>query len=390
MPFSIAVTGQILTHGPLDLVHAGTERVRALLQADATLANLEATVTVGGSWPTKTKTLHLAAPEALASVRALGFSALAHANNHAFDLGPPGIAATHRAAADAGLRLTGSGSTLQEALTPALHTATSAPAIALFAVDLGPQPDIVYASTERAGIAPLRVKRCIRLPPAEFGVLQGIVKSLGDDARMAARQRVGYSAAAETSGFDAFGTDILPGEHIAPHWHTDTADTARLKAAMAEATAAGAFVAVALHCHHWDADWRVTPEWLIDVARDLIDAGAGLVIGTGAPILQGMRFYKGRPILGGLGNFVFHTNRAATYDTAGTDVWRSVAARLSFSHAGDCLGIEVLPIAVGRPENAGAQPFAPVPLSEDDGAEMLARFTARLTATERRLVRPVR
>ena len=98
MPLTVAITGQILVHGPLDLSGEGQRRVMDFLKADVAFGNLEATVETAGSWPTKTKTLHLASPEALDSVRALGFHAVSHANNHAFDLGPPGIASTRAAA----------------------------------------------------------------------------------------------------------------------------------------------------------------------------------------------------------------------------------------------------------------------------------------------------
>jgi poly-gamma-glutamate capsule biosynthesis protein CapA/YwtB (metallophosphatase superfamily) len=37
------------------------------------------------------------------------FHAVTHANNHAFDLGPPGIASTRAAVEAAGLKLAGSG-----------------------------------------------------------------------------------------------------------------------------------------------------------------------------------------------------------------------------------------------------------------------------------------
>src|SRR4051812_21745611 len=98
MSFTVAVTGQILIHGPLDFSGAEQRHVQDFLKADVAFANLEATVETSESWPTKTKTLHLASARTLVSLRELGFHAVAHANNHAFDLGPPGIAETRAAA----------------------------------------------------------------------------------------------------------------------------------------------------------------------------------------------------------------------------------------------------------------------------------------------------
>lgn len=389
MAFTIAVTGQILIHGPLDLATPGVEAVVALLQADTTLANLEATVQSDTGWPTKPKTLHLASPEALSSVRAMGFDVVSHANNHAFDLGPPGIAATRQAASAAGLDLAGSGRNLDEANAPAILSPENGPPIALFAVDLGPQPEIVYASAQRAGIAPLRVRRQVALPPQEFATLQNVVKTLGDDARQKSRQRVGYDQASDGAGFEAFGTGFVAGEAIAPVWSTDQDDLARLTTGIETAKANGQVVVLSLHCHHWDADWRLTPAWLTDLSRRLIDAGADLIAATGAPILQGMSFHRGRPILAGLGNFIFHTDRAATYDDTGVDVWRSLAARVTFADDGKCLGIEVLPVAVGRPAENGSLAPLPVPLDPPAAQEIFERFVAGLSNAERRRVRLV-
>jgi hypothetical protein len=67
---TIALTGQALLHGPLDLCGPG-DRVRELIgEADLATVNLEATVATEGAWPTKTKTLHPANPDGIASLRA--------------------------------------------------------------------------------------------------------------------------------------------------------------------------------------------------------------------------------------------------------------------------------------------------------------------------------
>ena len=73
MPLTVAVTGQILIHGPLDLSGEGQREVREFLNADVAFGNLEATVETTGAWPTKTKTLQLASPEALGSVQDSAF-----------------------------------------------------------------------------------------------------------------------------------------------------------------------------------------------------------------------------------------------------------------------------------------------------------------------------
>ena len=57
---------------------------------------------------------------------------------------------------------------------------------------------------------------------------------------------------------------------------------------------------------HWGKEHHSMPEkYQRDMAKQYIDAGADAVIGCHTHCLQGMEFYKGRPIVYSLGNFMF-------------------------------------------------------------------------------------
>ena len=57
---------------------------------------------------------------------------------------------------------------------------------------------------------------------------------------------------------------------------------------------------------HWGIERETTPkEYQRELARQYIDAGADLVVGSHPHVLQGIEYYKGKPILYSLGNFVF-------------------------------------------------------------------------------------
>ena len=379
MSVTIALTGQCAVHELLDL--SASSAVRDVLTADVSLANLEATVKAPGAWPTKIKTLHLAVPEALQSLRALGLNVVAHANNHAFDLGPPGIAATSEAAQLAGLRLAGSGTDLSVAAAPVRVTAGEA-SIAIFSADLGPQPDLVYAAATRAGIAGLRMTRSIELPPERLAQMRRLGEELGDTARGEARRRAGYDADPAADALMLFGTAFVPGARVASQWSVDAADRVRLLSAVAAEKAAGRIVVLALHSHHWDADWTTTASGFLALAEELVEAGVDVIAGTGAPVLQPVHMVRGRPVFSGLGNAVFHTARAARYDGNGLDVWRGAALRLVLSNDGLFEEIKVLPIAVGRPAESGRSPLAPVPLAHQDAQDMMRRLTAALSAAD--------
>ena len=381
-PIRLCTTGQALIHGALSFAEPGCDAVRAvMLDADLAFANLEGTVAIAGAWPTKTKTLHLADAGAIEALARLGLKVLTHANNHAFDLGPPGIAATRAAVEGAGLLLAGSGMDARDAARPALVDTQSGP-VAVFSVDLGPQPDIAVAGDRRAGIHALRMTREVSVPEPAFAALQDVAIRLGDLAREQARAAVGYREALPDHGsFELFGTKILTGETHASRMRPDKGQLAALAAAIGAAKGSARAVAVALHNHHWDGNWSRTPDWLIDLACELVEAGADLVAGTGAPVLQPLRFHKGRPILAGLGNLIFHTNRPDTYDRQGVPVWSGAVCRCVLDPDG--ARVEVLPVAVGRPGRGGEPAPAPAALAGEAAEAVMARLTEGLTAADR-------
>jgi poly-gamma-glutamate synthesis protein (capsule biosynthesis protein) len=379
MSVTIALTGQCAVHELLDL--SASSAVRDMLTADVSLANLEATVKTPAAWPTKIKTLHLAEPEALQSLRSLCLTTVVHANNHAFDLGPPGIAATLEAATRAGLGLAGSGADVAAAAAPARITARAA-SVAIFSVDLGPQPELVYAANGRAGISGLRMTRSIELPPERLAEMRRLGEELGDTARGAARRRAGYDVDPAADALMLFGTAFVPGARVASQWSVDAADRVRLLSAVAAEKAARRIVVLALHSHHWDADWTTTASGFLALAEELVETGVDVIAGTGAPVLQPVHMVRGRPVFSGLGNAVFHTARAARYDANGLDVWRGAALRLSFSNDGLFEGAQVLPIAVGRPAESGRSPLAPVPLGREDAQDIMRRLTAALSPAD--------
>ena len=383
---AVAVTGQALLHGPVDLQVPGAESVCAILKDSfASFANLEASVAAPGAWPTKTKTLHLTTPPALACLREMGLTAVGHANNHAFDIGPPGIIATHRAACDSGLAIAGSGRDLEQAAATVFVGEQSR--VAVIAADMGPQGDIVYAGGERAGINPLRIRRSVTVPASDFAVLQRLSSSLGDQQRERARANVGYRDTLAANGLEFFGVHVEQAAAVADVRHPDTDDLARLEKSVGDAKRRADLVLLSLHNHHWDADWRRPTKWFLDLSRRLIDAGADIIVGTGAPLLQGLAFHRGKPICAGLGNFIFHTWRAGTYAKADLDVWTGVMLRCHFDEAGQCREIGVLPVNVGRPE-PGPRGLPPAPSALEGARAQLVydHLVADLTADERRLI----
>lgn len=81
-------------------------------------------------------------------------------------------------------------------------------------------------------------------------------------------------------------------------------DPSKLIAAVKEASQACDFLYVYVH---WSIERNTTPEeYQTSMAHALIDAGADAVIGAHPHVLQGIEYYKGKPIFYSLGNFIFY------------------------------------------------------------------------------------
>jgi poly-gamma-glutamate synthesis protein (capsule biosynthesis protein) len=60
---------------------------------------------------------------------------------------------------------------------------------------------------------------------------------------------------------------------------------------------------------HWGKEYAKTPQkWQTELAHQMIDYGADAIIGHHPHILQGIEFYKEKPILYSIGNFIFLKN----------------------------------------------------------------------------------
>ncbi|MDF2872668.1 MAG: hypothetical protein K0R05_4243 [Anaerocolumna sp.] len=60
---------------------------------------------------------------------------------------------------------------------------------------------------------------------------------------------------------------------------------------------------------HWGIERAELPkDYQRSLAKQYIDAGADLVIGSHPHVLQGLEYYKGKPIVYSLGNYIFYSN----------------------------------------------------------------------------------
>jgi poly-gamma-glutamate synthesis protein (capsule biosynthesis protein) len=242
-----------------------------LARADVTLTDLE--VVIRGpraGTPTRgAETLHSAPPEVIDCLAGLEVRLFNTAGNHAFDLNTGGILDTMAALEARGLPFAGTGRTLAEA-SRAARLETPGGAVALVAAAAGFVREGGAAKADRPGVNELR-------RGADGGPEAGDVARMLDSIRAASRDAV---------------------------------------------------VMAYLHDHWWEPEnWRV-PDWKRQFARQCIDAGAAGFFSHGAPLLQGVERYRGRPVFHGLGSFVFQTKKAE--EAYGEWAWQSLIAECEF------------------------------------------------------------
>ena len=80
-----------------------------------------------------------------------------------------------------------------------------------------------------------------------------------------------------------------------------------MRESIGRARARGAEFVVALP--HWGPEYEPRPSYLQQAtARMLVEAGADLVVGNHAHVIQGMEVVQGVPVFYGLGSFLFDQN----------------------------------------------------------------------------------
>jgi poly-gamma-glutamate capsule biosynthesis protein CapA/YwtB (metallophosphatase superfamily) len=118
----------------------------------------------------------------------------------------------------------------------------------------------------------------------------------------------------------AMATSTMPGVNLLRL--DNEADWTRNIAAITEAKKHADVVIV---YHHFQTVG--TPAWQQRWAHAAIDAGATIYVAHGEPMLFGAESYRGRPILYGLGNFIFQTRTEVGHYPR--EVWQSVVAEIT-------------------------------------------------------------
>ncbi|MEY9536074.1 CapA family protein [Sinorhizobium fredii] len=357
--FTLAVTGQsLIKHDIRDIPAPAFVEVQLLLrQADLSFTNFEGTILGGhGGWPLKGSFFGCSYPVVLDTLQGIGFQALSLSNNHAFDLGPSGVLSTLEEVEKRGFLHAGLGRDHGEVSRASMGTIAGRQ-VAIVAMDGGPGPDFMYASDAddnrpaRPGVNRLRLSQVIEVDETAFDQIRAIRDTIGytaidltndsqpdDPQHPATDTEIGISRAVFRRS-QSFGRSVK----------IDEADLARNLASIAAAAKNGSLVIAYLHHHHWASDWYQVPDWVSGVAKRCIDAGAAMFVSHGAPVLQPIEIYRGRPIFYSLGNFIFHVRSEKSTWTA-PEVWESVIGVCAFAGDNRLAEITLHPVVIGGDE----------------------------------------
>jgi poly-gamma-glutamate capsule biosynthesis protein CapA/YwtB (metallophosphatase superfamily) len=323
---TIAATGDSLILRPLPSSDEGVKGVAGLLRsASVAVTNLEENLLDTARipradnpedvrWPFGTKRVSQ-------DLRALGFTLISLANNHAIDYGADGLAQTEQTLDHAGLLHAGAGEDFAQAAAPVFVGDTHR-RVALIAVTTSasaesratpPQGEILG----RQGVNALRYSPDVTADPATFATLK-------QSPAFTPGVTPGKNPAEDQ--LTVAGKTIKKGQRTAVEMIANTADADGILKQIRSARAGADIVIVSIHSHEPDNASPEPAEFLKSFARAAIDAGASVVMGHGPHRLRGIEVYKSGVIFYSLGNFAFDFSRVKSRSEdafeAGIDLYR--------------------------------------------------------------------
>jgi poly-gamma-glutamate capsule biosynthesis protein CapA/YwtB (metallophosphatase superfamily) len=302
-PLTVVLTGQSMIRGDTRVyAPSAVSTISPLLKGDVVFTNFEATVAENGqpNAAAPRQGNSLSPPASMDVLRDMGFNLFALSNNHSWDLKGVGVRNTLDEASRRSIAHAGIGTNVEEATAPG-YLRTPKGTVALVAMASGLIPAGGGATATQPGVNELRVE---------------------------------------------------PGNK------PNESDASRILQAIKTASGRAQLVVAYQHNHVYDKpfgtifaeqlpDRLVPPGWIKDWTHREVDAGADIVVMHGAPVVQGVELYRGKPIFYDLGNFVFNLPLMEATSLLEPIVWESVVVTARFN--GKTLeSIEFRPISLNQ------------------------------------------
>jgi capsule synthesis protein PGA_cap len=303
--------------------------------ADVRFTNLEAPFNGWAGPPNANEIIHLSARSEMARILAeLGFNLCSAANNHALDYGTQGLTRSMLALEAAKLPFAGIGHDLWEASRP-VYLDVPCSRVALIActstMESGWQAaDKAHGVEARPGVNPMRFTQSFTLTRTHFDNLVWLSRALSFDKVENWHVWMGHRAPLDdTENELRFLNHIFrAGSSNQVSSEAHSVDFERLISRTQEAAQLADYVIVSIHSHEFEDDIERPAQFLVDVARNCIKAGAHLIAVSGPHLLRGAELFESGIIFYGLGNFLFQYETmdrvpAEGYVNAGLDPRKS-------------------------------------------------------------------
>lgn len=321
--FTLTATGDaILTREilPYEGESAEFDRLLGTLRgADATATNLEVIVHDYEGYPSAASggTYMRAPPKVLDELDAMGCNLFSAATNHIFDFTYDGIERTLEELKERDLTAAGLGTNLYEARRPA-YVETPAGRVGMVSScssitpgsSAGPQSP---ALPGRPGLSPLSVEPIYHVTEAELDALEGISESAGIETMKQSwlDRGIYYNHDWNDPEYFHFGDmkfrTVEDGSETGLRYEPAEGDRDAIIDEIKAADRAADWVVATLHTHQGVGGEQLTgetPAFVQSFARECIDAGADVFVGTGPHVLRGIEVYDDSPIFYSLGNFI--------------------------------------------------------------------------------------
>jgi poly-gamma-glutamate capsule biosynthesis protein CapA/YwtB (metallophosphatase superfamily) len=231
-----------------------------------------------------------------------GFDIVARANNHSGDYGVEGMRLTTKHVSEAGLVQAGVGESLREA-REARFLETPKGRVALVSV-ASTFPDSARAGVSwgdtraRPGLNPLRFTTTNVVTRQQFDALRSALQAVGIAGQ-------GGAAAEPPTELTFFNRRFTVGDTPQVTTAPNKEDLEAIAAVVRNASKQADYTIINSHTHEGGVDRYTPPSFFVTFSHAMIDAGADVVTASGPHVLRGIEIYKGKPILYGLGDFVF-------------------------------------------------------------------------------------
>lgn len=291
------------------------EKIRAVIAGtDLSVVNLEtnlghfgnfASSFSGGTWLNTE-------PEVFADLQRYGFGYFGTANNHSMDYSYHGLLSTNEVLDEAGLAHSGTGKSLDEAGAPAIIRTPNG-TVGVIAVtttfeNASKAGEASLGYTARPGVNFVRSSYHFHISAEELEALRRVAVTCGINDERNRDIAEGYTLP-DPEGVFNFGGFCFTTEE-APTSFCHPRDLARVCERVRQAKEICDAVVVLTHSHESGGTRHSdVPDFLKELNRALIDAGASAVFGGGEHELRPVEVYHGAPIFYSLADFIYQGPR---------------------------------------------------------------------------------